>query len=136
MSKAVEGEGKQQGHRGCVELFQRRRRRNFLVESLTMNGLSIILPLAEISQLCRRYHVMDLSIFGSALREDFRADSDVDLLVQFEPEARIGLMTYARLQRELSEAIGRPVDLVARNGLKPLVRDEVLNSVRSIYHAS
>ena len=45
-------------------------------------------------------------------------------------------MTYARLQRELSEAIGRPVDLVSRNGLKPLVRDEVLSSAWSIYHAS
>ena len=107
-----------------------------MVELLTMNGLPIILPLADISQLCRRYQVMNLSVFGSALREDFGADSDVDLLVQFEPEARIGLMAYARLQRELSEAIGRPVDLVARNGLKPLVRDEILSSVRSIYHAS
>ena len=107
-----------------------------MVELLTMNGLPIILPLADISQLCRRYQVMNLSVFGSALREDFGADSDVDLLVQFEPEARIGLMTYARLQRELSEVIGRPVDLVARNGLKPLVRDEILSSVRSIYHAS
>jgi predicted nucleotidyltransferase len=94
------------------------------------------LPLAEIAKVCRNYGVAELGLFGSALREDFRPDSDIDLLVMFQRGTRIGLMAYARLQRELSDLIGRPVDLVQQNALKSIVRDEVLRDVRSIYHAS
>ncbi len=101
-----------------------------------MNGLPIHLPLPAIEQLCRKYHVQELALFGSVLKDNFRPDSDVDLLVQFQADAQIGLMAYARMQRELSELIGRPVDLVSSNGLKPLIRDEVLNTAQRIYHAA
>lgn len=62
-------------------------------------------------------------------------NSDLDLLVQFEPDAEVGFLEYAALQRELSSALGRPVDLVSKPGLKPVIRDEVLASAQVIYAA-
>jgi len=76
-----------------------------------------------------------LSIFGSAIRADFRADSDIDLLVQFDPSARIGFLALAALQRELSDLLGRKVDLVPKDGLKPLIRDSVVSGAKVLYHA-
>lgn len=67
------------------------------------------------------------------LRSDFRPDSDVDVLVAFEPEARIDFVALARVQRELAELLNRPVDLVPESGLKPLIRDEVLRSAEVLY---
>jgi predicted nucleotidyltransferase len=95
-------------------------------------GLQLELPMAAIEELCRKYHVRELSIFGSALRPGFGANSDVDLLVLFEPDAAIGL-EFVTLQRELSDAIGRRVDLVPKNSLKPLIRDEVLSEAQVLY---
>ena len=68
-----------------------------------------------------RHHVAALWLFGSALRPDFRPDGDVDVLVDFEPGARVGLFALAHLQRERSDIFGRPVDLVPLRGLKPAV---------------
>ena len=67
-------------------------------------------------------------MFGSALRDDFRADSDVDLLVEFLPDARVGLIGLAGIELELSEAIGRKVDLRTPRDLSPRFRDEVLRT--------
>lgn len=92
-------------------------------------------PMEAIKELCQRYKVRELALFGSALREDFRADSDVDLLVDFEPEAQVGFMTLARMQRELSAILRRKVDLVPRGGLKPQIRQAVLSSMRVLYAA-
>ncbi|MGO8989189.1 MAG: nucleotidyltransferase family protein [bacterium] len=86
-----------------------------------------------IKNLCRRYRVRELSVFGSALREDFRTDSDIDLLVEFEPEARIGFVTLSRMQRELSAILNRPVDLVPKGGLKPKIREIVISSAKVLY---
>ena len=96
-------------------------------EDLTPNVLKAI------KDLCERYRVRELSIFGSALREDFRRDSDIDLLVEFEPEAQIGFMTLSRMQRELSAVLNRPVDLVPKSGLKPKIREMVISSTRVLY---
>ena len=87
----------------------------------------------QIAGLCRRYHVRRLALFGSVLREDFRPESDVDVLVAFEPEARIGFVTLSRMQRELSALFQRPVDLVPMDGLKPIIREEVLSSAQDVY---
>lgn len=76
-----------------------------------------------------------MALFGSVLRDDFRPDSDVDILVTFEPGARITLMTLGRMQRELSALFQRPVDLIPQDGLKPALRDEVLSSARVVYAA-
>ncbi len=96
--------------------------------------LPIELPLEALEELCRKYRVSELSVFGSALRADFRQQSDIDLLVEFEADAEIGL-EFVRLQRELSRLVGRPVDLIPKDCLKPLIRDEVLSQAKVLYAA-
>lgn len=92
------------------------------------------LPRDGIADLCRRYRVRELSIFGSALRDDFRDDSDLDLLVEFEPNAKIGV-ELIDLQLALEDLLGRRVDLAPKRGLKSLIRDSVLSSARVLYAA-
>lgn len=84
--------------------------------------------------MCRKYQVRELSVFGSVLRSDFGERSDVDLLVTFRPEARIGY-EFVALQQELSAVIGRKVDLVPKEGLKPLIRAQVLAEAQVLYAA-
>jgi uncharacterized protein len=69
------------------------------------------------------------------LGDDFHPDSDVDVLVAFEPEARVGFVTLSRMQRELSELFQRSVDLVPMDGLKPIIRESVLSSAQEVYAA-
>ena len=87
----------------------------------------------DIHRFCRQYHVRELVLFGSALRDDFDSNSDVDLLVDFEPEAQVGFLTLSRMQRELATIFQRPVDLVSKADLKPIVRQEVLSNVQVLY---
>ena len=89
----------------------------------------------RIASFCRERHIRRLAFFGSVLREDFGPDSDVDVLVEFEPEARVGFLALARAARELSAILGRRVDLVPQAGLKPLIRDEVLAEAEELYAA-
>ena len=89
--------------------------------------------LAELENICRRHRVRELSLFGSALRDDFDADSDVDLLVEFEPDAQIGFIELGRLEADLIRCFGRPIDLVSKRGLRPILREEVLSTSRVIY---
>ena len=93
----------------------------------------LAMPLPAIQKICNRYSVAELAVFGSAIRDDFRPDSDIDLLVTFHPEARIGLVAFVGLQQELSDLLQRPVDLVSKRGLKPVIRDEILASARVLY---
>jgi predicted nucleotidyltransferase len=95
----------------------------------------IELPEAEIVEICRRHQVRELSLFGSAARGQMRADSDVDLLVDFQPGARPGLLGVSAMMRELTALLGRRVDLPVKPGLKPLIRDGVLAEARLIYAA-
>jgi predicted nucleotidyltransferase len=97
-----------------------------------------IVPLpipAEIADFCRKNQVRELALFGSAVTPRFSGTSDIDLLVAFEPGARVGFLTLARMQRELEELFGRKVDLVPKGGLKPVIRDSVLASARVLYAA-
>lgn len=89
----------------------------------------------RLTDICRRYQVAELALFGSVLREDFGADSDVDMLYAFEPGARVGWREIYELERELSELLGRPVDLVPKQGLNPSIADEVLAGARTFYAA-
>lgn len=93
------------------------------------------LPMAAVADLCRRFHVRELSVFGSAARGEMRPDSDIDFLVEFQPEARAGLLALAGLMNGLSELLGRKVDLEPKGGLKPLIRDAVLAESRIVYAA-
>jgi len=85
--------------------------------------------------VCRRYGVKELSLFGSAVRGEARPGSDLDMMVEFEPGVRIGLIKFESLVEELESLAGRRVDLVTKRGLKPWVRPHVLNDARVIYAA-
>src|SRR5579862_2480769 len=95
----------------------------------------IELPEAAIGEICRRYHVSELSLFGSAARGEMRPDSDVDFLIDFLPGARPGLLGVSALKRELTALLGRRVDVAVKPALKPFVRSGVLAEARQIYAA-
>ena len=95
--------------------------------------VKIKVPKQELADFCRRYHVQKLALFGSVLGNNFRADSDVDVLVSFQPNAKIGFITFSRMQRELTELFNRPVDLVPMDGLKSVIRDSVLSNIEEVY---
>jgi predicted nucleotidyltransferase len=95
----------------------------------------IELPMEVLADFCRRWKITRLDIFGSALREDFGPKSDIDLLVEFAPDVEIGFLAWAEVQEQLSELFRRRVDLVPRDGLKPLIRDAVLASAKVLYAA-
>jgi uncharacterized protein len=88
---------------------------------------------AEIASICRRYHVRELSLFGSALRPDFRPDSDIDLLVEFDAGIPVGLLQFGELRVELENLLHRNVDLVSKRGLRPLVRQRILQQLEPVY---
>lgn len=88
-----------------------------------------------LADLCRRYKVQELSVFGSAARGEAGPASDVDMLVEFLPEAEADLVDHAALMLELAELFGRKVDLVTKRGLKPLIRKSVLQEARLLYAA-
>jgi len=90
----------------------------------------------RVAEFCRRHHVRRLSLFGSVLRDDFRPDSDVDVLVEFGPGHVVGLR-IAQMEQELTEMLdGRAVDLRTPNELSRYFRDEVLREARVVYGES
>ncbi|MBM4043443.1 MAG: nucleotidyltransferase [Planctomycetes bacterium] len=93
------------------------------------------LPMETLADFCRRWKITRLEIFGSALRDDFGPKSDIDLLVLFADDAHMGMLAWAQCQRELGKLFRRRVDLVPRDCLKPLIRDEVLASAKVLYAA-
>ena len=90
---------------------------------------------SKLFELCRRYGVKELALFGSTARGESREDSDIDLLVEFTPGVRVGLLKFESLVEELELLTGRRVDLVTKRGLKPWVRDSVLKDARLLYAA-
>ena len=92
------------------------------------------LPEGEIADLCRRYHICRLALFGSAVRGDGDEASDIDVLVEFEP-AHVPGLAFFRIERELSAVLGRRVDLNTRGFLCDHIRDEVLREAEDIYAA-
>ncbi len=92
------------------------------------------IPKAEIARLCRQYHIRRLAIFGSAIHDDFRPDSDVDVLVEFAPDAQIGL-DFFTLQDDLCRQFGRTVDLHTPDSLSRYFRDTVLAEAEDQYVA-
>jgi predicted nucleotidyltransferase len=90
---------------------------------------------AKLADLCRRFGVRELSLFGSAVRGELGPDSDIDVLVEFDPAARIGIVKFESLVEGLEALVGRKIDLVTKRGLKPWVRPEVLREARVVYAA-
>lgn len=99
---------------------------------MVFQGLAI--PRDEMASFCRRHRIRRLSLFGSVLREDFDPESDIDVLVEFEPDARVGLRFFT-IERELSERVGRKVDLNTPGFLGKYIREEVLAEAVVQYEA-
>jgi predicted nucleotidyltransferase/uncharacterized protein with HEPN domain len=92
------------------------------------------ISLSEIEAYCHRWHITEFALFGSVLRDDFRPDSDVDVLVVFEPDRSWTLFDIVRAQQDLEELLGRDVDLTQKNNLaNPFSRAEILRTHRIIY---
>ncbi len=100
---------------------------------------NIDLPMEKIAEFCRRWQIKELALFGSVLGEDFRPDSDIDLLVTFAPDHPWSLFDHVEMQDELKDMLGREVDLVSRSSIErsenPWRRHDILTSARSIYAA-
>lgn len=96
----------------------------------------IPLPREQLAALCQRWGIVRLALFGSVLRRDFRPDSDVDVLVEFAPEAKPGFFELSDLSDELSGLLGgRRIDLVTPGGLSPFLRERVLESAQTVHAA-
>ncbi len=94
------------------------------------------IPRQEISRFCQRWKVTEFSLFGSILRDDFRPDSDVDVLVTFSPDAHISLFDLVQMKLELEKIFHRPVDVVEKDALEnPFRRREILQTAQVIYAA-
>ncbi len=93
----------------------------------------ILIPKQSLIAFCRRNHIRELSLFGSAIRDDFGAESDIDILVDFEPDAEVDLIEFSGMRLELIEMFGREVDLVTYAALKPLIKDSILSSKVIVY---
>ena len=98
------------------------------------NHVRVNLPKEKIADFCRRHYISRLALFGSALREDFRPDSDLDVLVEFEPGRTPGLAFFG-MEQELAELLGRKVDLSTPQFLSPYFRDKVLAEAETQYVA-
>jgi uncharacterized protein len=95
----------------------------------------IEIPQPRVAEFCRRHHIRKLALFGSVLREDFGPESDVDVLVEFEEGATVGLIGLAGMELELGEILGHRVDLRTPGDLSRYFRDEVLRAARVQYAA-
>ncbi len=98
--------------------------------------LHVTVDKSQVEAFCRRNHIRRLSLFGSVLRSDFPVDSDIDVLVEFDPEHVPGLLRLARMERELGSLFGRPVDIRTPEDLSHYFRQEVVDSAMEQFVAT
>lgn len=96
-------------------------------------AVQIAVPEQALAEFCRRYHIRKMSLFGSVLRDDFRVDSDVDVLIEFEAGKTVDLFIFSDMQDELSEILGYEVDLNTPKFLSRYFRDAVMEQARVLY---
>jgi len=104
-----------------------------------MNKQPVHISRNKVASFCRRWKVVEFSLFGSILREDFRPDSDIDVLVKFAPEARVSLFDLVEMEDELKGVFGREVDLVEKDAILQsenyIRRKNILENTEVIYAA-
>ncbi|MBT9258568.1 MAG: nucleotidyltransferase family protein [Clostridiales bacterium] len=100
-----------------------------------MSCVGVEIPEEQIAQFCQRYGIRELSLFGSVLRDDFGSYSDIDVLVDFAPGKAVSLFQLMDMEDELSQMLGRKVDLVVKPALRGRVRDSILNNREVMYVA-
>ncbi|MBU0987641.1 MAG: nucleotidyltransferase family protein [Proteobacteria bacterium] len=98
-----------------------------------MKKRNVDMPEEKIAEFCQRHHIRRLALFGSALREDFTPDSDLDVLVEFEPGTRVGMIRLAGIELELSRILGRKVDMNTPGFISKYFREEVLAEAEDQY---
>ena len=104
------------------------------IEKLQKNGIS--LNFDDVIRLCKKYHIIELSIFGSSIRDDFTKDSDVDFLVSFDHNSIITLFDIMELENEFSKLLNKEVDIVEKEALRnPIRRNKILSTREIIYAA-
>lgn len=87
----------------------------------------------KIAEICKKYGIRELSLFGSRIGNSYTVQSDFDFLVEFQPETEIGLIKFLKIQTDLEKIVGDQVDLVSKKGLKPEIREKVLSEIEVIY---
>jgi predicted nucleotidyltransferase len=104
-----------------------------------MRNPNLNLPAQEIVSFCARWRIKEFALFGSALRADFTANSDVDLMVTFSPDVNWGLLEHHQMEQELAALLGRDVDLITRRAVEQsrnwIRRNEILGTAEVIYAA-
>lgn len=104
-----------------------------------MNKKRFTIPRKKIAAFCKRWNISEFAIFGSALRADFRPESDVDVLVSFVPETKVSLFDMVHMQDELKQIFSRDVDLISKRGVETsrnyLRRKAILESAKVIHVA-
>jgi predicted nucleotidyltransferase len=104
------------------------------MEKLRKNG--IMLNYNDMVRICKKYHITELSIFGSSIRDDFSPDSDVDILVSFAPHSGITLFDLMELEKEFSQSLNKEVDIVEKEALRNPIRKNRILSTREIIYAA
>ncbi len=104
-----------------------------------MKQFAILLPQKALIDFCQQWKIKEFFLFGSVLREDFRPDSDIDVMVNFEEDAPWGLLELVRMQRELQALFNREVDLVTKKSIEQsdnwIRRQEILSTAQAVYVA-
>lgn len=102
-----------------------------------MDAFNVDLPAETVAAFCRRWKIEELSLFGSVVRDDFNPDSNVNVLVSFAPDADWSLLDHVRMELELSNVVGRKVDIVTRRAVERsgnwIRRGEILRTAREVY---
>ncbi|MGD1908116.1 MAG: nucleotidyltransferase family protein [Leptolyngbyaceae cyanobacterium] len=104
---------------------------------MSLTKARILISKENLATFCDRWHIQEFALFGSVLRDDFHPDSDIDVLVTFNLDAKRGLLTQARIKHELEDKLGRKVDLVNKEAVKAspnwIRRQEILSTAQVIY---
>lgn len=104
-----------------------------------MGKVRIDIPKEEIAMFCKKWEIREFALFGSVLRDDFRSNSDIDVLVTFSEEAKHTLFDLVHMENELKQIFGRGVDIVSRRGIESsrnyIRRNAILNSAEAVYAA-
>jgi predicted nucleotidyltransferase len=102
-----------------------------------VSTVSMLFATTEIAAFCKRWKIRELALFGSALRDEFRPDSDLDILVTFTPDADWSLLDHIQMQLELEKLFGRSVDLISKRALERspnrIRREEILKTAHIVY---
>jgi len=108
-------------------------------QTLNRNKPGVSIPRKKLAEFCKRWKISELAFFGSVLREDFRSNSDIDLLVSFYPRAKVGLFDLVNMETELKEIFGREIDLIERKTIEEsenyIRRKSILSNTKVIYAA-